>query len=293
MDHPDGTLNGAFLVTATGGGSLTRDRTRGRAYLTPARGVRIRRDHPDLVLARVSAAVLGSGPAAVVTDVWAATEWGLPLPPVIGLHLEERPISVVAIGSINRPRRGDVRGRRLAVPRAHVTVRHDLRLTTPARTFIDCAEFLSVVDLVALGDAVLHDGLATRRDLEAMVRWGRGRRGIVGARQALPILDGRAESPGESLVRAHLVLAGLPRPQCNLDIVVDGEWLARADLAWPEARLIVEYDGLVHLEERQRRYDASRRNLLQAHGWRVITITADDLRRPWLLVNQVRAALAR
>jgi very-short-patch-repair endonuclease len=87
------------------------------------------------------------------------------------------------------------------------------------------------------------------------------------------------------------VQAGIPRPVCNLDIVVEGEWLARADLAWPENRVIVEYDGAVHLDERQRRADAARRNLLQDAGWLVITFTAADLRRPWAMANLVRSAL--
>jgi hypothetical protein len=287
--RPD--LNGAFTVTAQGAGFLTREEARGRGFVAPARGVRYPVDHPDPRLARASAALIGSGDLAVLTDVWAAAEWGLPLPPPIGLHLNDRLISVVTVGTVNRPRRGDVHGRRLTVPRVHVTVRRGLRLTTPARTYLDCAELISLVHLVALGDVLLRRGLATRPDLEAMVRWGRGRRGVVSARRAVPLLDGRAASPGESIVRAHLLLAGLPRPVCNLDIVEDGEWLARADLAWPERRLIVEYDGLVHLDETQRRRDAARRNLLQARGWRVITLTADDLRRPWLLVAQVRAAL--
>ncbi len=87
------------------------------------------------------------------------------------------------------------------------------------------------------------------------------------------------------------MLAGVPRPECNVDIVVNGEWLARADLAWRKARLIVEYDGAVHLSEEQRRSDAARRNLLQAAGWLVIVFTANDLRRPWLMASMVKRAL--
>ena len=56
--------------------------------------------------------------------------------------------------------------------------------------------------------------------------------------------------------------------------------------------MIVEYDGAVHLEEGQRRRDAARRNQLQEAGWLVITFTADDMRQPWLMVAQVKRALA-
>jgi very-short-patch-repair endonuclease len=86
-------------------------------------------------------------------------------------------------------------------------------------------------------------------------------------------------------------MEGVPRPSCNVDIVVDGEWLARADLAWPAQHVIVEYDGIVHLDERQRRHDAARRNLLQDAGWLVIVFTARDLNRPEAMAALVRSAL--
>jgi very-short-patch-repair endonuclease len=74
---------------------------------------------------------------------------------------------------------------------------------------------------------------------------------------------------------------------------VRGEWLARADLAWPAQRVIVEYDGLVHLDEQRRRSDAQRRNLLQEAGWLVIVFTAADLKRPWTMAPMVLNARAR
>jgi very-short-patch-repair endonuclease len=94
-------------------------------------------------------------------------------------------------------------------------------------------------------------------------------------------------------VRCLLVLGGVPSPSCNYDVIVDGEWLARADIAWPEYRVIVEYDGIVHLAERQRRHDAARRNLLQDAGWLVIVFTAADLRHPEAMAEMVKSALRR
>lgn len=74
---------------------------------------------------------------------------------------------------------------------------------------------------------------------------------------------------------------------------MDGEWLARADMAWPRARLIVEYDGLVHITEEQRRKDAARRNILQDVGWTLIVFTAADLKHPESMAALVQAALHR
>lgn len=287
----DNTRPAAFLVTASGTPELTREQTRTRRFVAPARGIRFASDTTDRLASRQSAAVLGSTAGAVLVDVAAAQAWQLPLPPWIAFESAGDPVAVSAPQGRNRPRRGDVRGRRLRVPAEHVTVVNDLRVTTPARTWLDCAERVPLPHLVAMGDVVLARNLAARNELTAVVSWARRRRGVVNARRALPVLDERAGSPGESLIRAQLVLEGVPRPLCNLNIVEGGEWLARADMAWPEARLIVEYDGLVHLDELQRRSDATRRNLLQSFGWLVITLTAADLARPWLMVAMIRSAL--
>ncbi|MCX6433671.1 MAG: hypothetical protein NTX29_13135 [Actinobacteria bacterium] len=271
-------LNNAFLVTARGRKGLTREAARTARFVAPSRGVRYPRASPDDASNgfndRSSAAVLGAGPGAILVEVAAARTWTLPLPPWIGLGDTDAPIAVAATSGRNRPRRGDVRGRRLAIPAEHMTTLRGVPITTPARTWLDCAELVPVPHLIAMGDFLLSRQLCTPAELARMVAWGRGRRGVIGARRSLPHLDPRAESPSESLVRAHLVLGGIPKPVCNMNIISNGEWLARADLAWPLARLFVEYDAVVHLSEAQRRHDAARRNLLQAAGWLVITLTA-------------------
>ena len=285
-EHPDG----AFLVTSAGTRTLSAKQTRASRFGTPSRGVRIDVQAPDQALARTAAASLVCSDGTVVTDLSAARLWDIPIPPWIEFD-ESRPVSVAALPDRARPQRRDVHGRRLRLPDDHLTTCRSLTVTTPARTWLDCAQFLPVEHLIVLGDAVLRRRLATDADLREMLRWGRGRRGVAVARLAFPHLDPGAESPGESLARAHLVLAGVPRPESNVDIVVNGEWLARADLAWRKARLIVEYDGGVHLSEEQRRSDAARRNLLQAAGWLVIVFTANDLRRPWLMASMVKRVL--
>lgn len=282
--------NGAFLVTDDGTPDLSRKQTRAARFRAPSRGVRIDGRAPDQVLAELTAAVLPREEAGVLTDVSAALALGLPLPPWLA-GAPTRRTSVAVPAHQHRVQRTGVAGRRLLLPDAHVTQHLGVPVTTAARTWLDCAEVIPVEHLIAMGDAILRGGQARRPDLEAIVRWGSGRRGVRAARRALPLLDPGAESPPESLVRAHLVLARLPRPACNLDIVGDEGWIARVDLAWPAHRLIVEYDGIVHLPDRQRRYDATRRNLLQRAGWQVIVLTADDLRRPWAMVELVRSAL--
>jgi Protein of unknown function (DUF559) len=225
----------------------------------------------------------------VLCDVTAARHWSLPLP--FWAEDPARPIGSAVRAARSRQDRVDVRGRRLLLPPGHVTRHLDLAVTTPARTWLDCAQFLPLVDLIVVGDAILHRSLASVSDLDALVRWARGRRGVVTARRALPLLDAGSASPGESRTRATLVLGGIAPPVCNVDVIDDGDWLARADIAWLAERVIVEYDGRVHEDETQRRKDALRRNLLQDRGWLVIVFTAADLRHPERMVALVRSAL--
>jgi len=280
-----------FLVTAQGAPGLTAAQVRHVRFPKTSRGVRLGSGASLAAPALEEAALIGTPPDATLCDVSAARRWGLPLPPWIGLEIDDAPVAVAVGRGDCRQRRQGVRGRRLELPDEHVTERDGVRLTVPCRTWLDCAELIPLEHVVAMGDVVVRRGLASQGALAAMVKWGRGRRGVICARRALPLLDPDAESPSESLVRCHLVLDGIPRPVCNLDIIVDGEWIARADLAWPGQRVIVEYDGAVHLNERQRRSDAARRNLLQEAGWLVIVFTATDLGRPSRMSDLVRSAL--
>ena len=69
-------------------------------------------------------------------------------------------------------------------------------------------------------------------------------------------------------------------------------FVARVDFAYPEARLAIEYDGLWHADPAQFAKDRRRLNRLTAAGWRVVFVTAADLRNPEALVRRVVAALA-
>lgn len=112
-------------------------------------------------------------------------------------------------------------------------------------------------------------------------------------RIALALLDDRAESAQESILRCLLVMGGLPMPQVNY-VVVDAESgkAMRLDLRYPEERLVLEYQGDYHRTRQQWRRDMTRRSRLEAQGWRVMELNADDLRDAADLVARVAAALA-
>jgi very-short-patch-repair endonuclease len=164
-----------------------------------------------------------------------------------------------------------------------------LRVVRTDVTWGDLADRLTVDDLVVLGDAMLRRGLSTLDALNRIASGTRHRRGVRLLRLAVPLLEPRTDSPMETRVRLLLVRAGLPCPQANRDVVVDGEWIARPDLSYPHLRIAIEYDGDHHRSRRQWRSDRARRQLLEDAGWVVLELTADDvLRRPEATVERVR-----
>ena len=94
----------------------------------------------------------------------------------------------------------------------------------------------------------------------------------------------------ETRLRWLLVQAGLPRPEVQSDLIDrDGRFVGRADLYFPAARLVIEYDGGNH---RERLIDDDRKNLLLNAGFNLLRFTAADVyQRPEVVVAQVRAAL--
>ncbi|WP_158550708.1 endonuclease domain-containing protein [Geodermatophilus sp. TF02-6] len=130
----------------------------------------------------------------------------------------------------------------------------------------------------------------TLPSLDRLAPAGSGRWGAARVRTAVPLVDPRAESAPESRVRVALALAGLtPVPQ--YEVRVAGEFLARVDLAFPEACVAVEYEGAHHFSDTQIVRDDARIRRLEAAGWRVIRLSAADLRDLDAVVRRVLEAL--
>ena len=173
---------------------------------------------------------------------------------------------------------------------------HGLRVTSPLRTAADLACLLSRRDALAAVDALMRAHDLTRRDLRRLLLRYYRRRGVVQARQIVALADGRAESPGESWTRLEIVDRGLPEPVLQHWVLVDRVPTYRLDLAYPHARIAVEYDGDDHhtsVADRQR--DAQRRDHLHRLGWKVVVVNKHsftyDAATAW--IAEVRAGLAK
>ncbi|CAA9270134.1 MAG: hypothetical protein AVDCRST_MAG52-3167 [uncultured Blastococcus sp.] len=193
-----------------------------------------------------------------------------------------------------RSRAGAVAGVRVTrrtVAAEDTTARRGVRLTTPLRTALDLGRIHPLDDAVIALDRFLSTGLVFLDEVRsaALGATGRDCRRI---RAAVHLADGLAGSPQETRLRLLLHRAGLPRPVAQYRIRVGGRFVARPDFAWPEHRLALEYDGAWHGEPGQFRRDRQRLNRLTAAGWRVLFVTAGDLRDPAGLVARITKALA-
>jgi hypothetical protein len=166
-----------------------------------------------------------------------------------------------------------------------------IRLTTPLRTAWDVATLETVPTAVALLDAMVRTGNLDLAAYRRMSEPGHGRWRSGRVAKVLPLVDGRSESPPESWVRVACARAGLPAPVPQFVVLHEGEFLGRVDLAWPEAKLIVEYEGAHHFDELQIRRDDRRYERLTAAGWRVIRLSASDLRDMDALVARIAEEL--
>lgn len=153
---------------------------------------------------------------------------------------------------------------------------------------------LSLSDLVAVGDFLVawRSPLVGIVELDGFVRLRGGQRGARRARRALELLDARAESAPESRLRVILVEAGLPVPEVNYPVRVGGRDY-RVDLAYPDLKVAIEYQGDYHRDRVQWRRDMTRRSHLESDDWAMIEVNADDVRHPRELAGRIQSVLAR
>jgi hypothetical protein len=281
-------LHGVFLGThAIAEGSLTVRQLRDGPYVRVLRGVYADPSLPRDHRLRCRAAGLLMPATAAVGARSSAALLGAPAPAY------SDPVTVVLPEGVQwRGPRG-VRVHRAPLTASDVMVSDDgLRQTAPLRTAWDVAVLESTATAVGVLDAMVSAGTVQAADLGRLLREGTGRWGSKRVRRAFELVDGRSESPPESWVRVACALAGLPAPVPQYEVVEGGTWLARVDLAWPEARLIVEYEGAYHFDGIQIVRDDARIARLIAAGWRVLRLGAHDLRDMDDVVRRITAELA-
>jgi hypothetical protein len=287
---PRPLVSTAFTTRTAAEFGVGEGRLRGSDLSRPFHGIRsvVR---PDGVPALASAFELRMPASAFFCGVTAALIIGIPLP-VRVTHTTLLHVGTPAPMRANRSS-GTV-GHKLQVQADEIRQWGRFRVTTPARTWCDLATLLDVEDLAAAGDYIIHYRLplASRVEMEATVARHPGRRGRARLLEALTLLDDRADSPPESVIRVTIVRAGIPGLVANHPIRVSDGRTLRADLCFPGHKVIFEYHGDYHRTEQSRwRKDRTRVALLAAAGWHVIEIAADELEDRRMLLLLIRETL--
>lgn len=283
LGDPAPVFRGTDAVVA---GALTRSQLRGPAVRRLYQGVYAHASEPVTHELRCAAAALALPPETVITGRSAAGLWG------VQLARTQDCVQVVVPDRTRIARRAGLDVRRTLVRPDECTPWSEVAVATPLRMTLDLLLDQPLPDAVADLDAVLRPGLVALPQVTAMVE-ERSDKGIVLARRAVQLADPRAESRPESRVRVWLVLDGLnPEPQYWIE---DSHGrLARADLAFPEQKVAVEYDGSWRDGELWAlNRDRDRLNRVQAAGWEIVFVTAKLLHDPAHMVHTVRAALNR
>lgn len=243
---------------------------------------------PPTWLQSIRAACLAGGPRAVASYRGAALVWELDGLGgwIVEVTVPYQTRSVIQGAVVHRSRH---------LEPGTTTVHRGVPVTSVERTLVDLGRYVppAVVEL-ALESAVRKRLTTATRVREHLGRPGGRRR--HGAARLRELLEVRAPGPATgSAAEAALVRClrqhGLPDPVRQHPIRLRDGTVAVVDLAWPEARLAVEWDGFeVHSGRRAFAADVERQNALLDVGYQLRRYTGDAVRRH---PERIVAALSR
>ncbi|HEX4688303.1 MAG TPA: hypothetical protein VH228_16100 [Nocardioides sp.] len=251
-----------------------------------SRGVHVRADAMEDLATRLSAWQLALPFWSSFTGITAAQLRGWWLPPIP----EAVPLFVASGRSARISRPGLRVCRHNSLPPWQLV--RGVRVPGPAETVLACARDLELLDVVLIGDAALHCGDVTRAELVCVSRLRR--RGAPLLRQAIALMDARAESIFEGLLRILHVVCGIEvEPQRDI-VADDGTFVARADLLLRGTTTLHEFDGGHHRTPQQQAQDLQRHRRLVTAGYQRRGFTSHDvLLRPLGVLRDADATVGR
>lgn len=280
------TLQGHAILTSDGPlFGVTRQRLRGRDIPHPFHGV----SSHGLDLASVRERCHAFLPAMERDQVFSHTTalalHGAPLPEL------DPALHVSVAFPRTPPRRDGIRGHSLTS--SPVVMLSGLPAAPAVVAWAQSAMILDRIDLVAVGDHLAAafsgvEALASTADSWAN-RPGHRKLLWAVARVRLGV-----RSRPESHLRLLLMRARLPEPVVAHPVVVEGGVVLHPDLAYPDVRLAIEYEGEGHRDPRRWEHDIERRELLADARWRTIRVTKTQLYgAPASVVARVRRRLTQ
>ncbi|MGV8883458.1 MAG: hypothetical protein ACOH19_15015 [Rhodoglobus sp.] len=290
-------LGDVFSVQDAVSRGVTPKRLRTRDLETPVRGARmipVAAHANRFTQARLDLMRRGRAYAAVAPEgfafshVTAARLYRMPLPRRVE-SINDLDISYLDV----HVRRSGVIGHR--VKDVVIRVIDGLPVVGPELAWIQLAPLLGVDELVIAGDHLVRRTMpaSTLHRIRSAMISHTGARGMKTARAAYDLIRARTDSPKESKLRLLIVYAGLPEPIVNFTVIENGEWVGTPDLAYPELKIAIEYEGDHHRDEATYNDDITRREMFAAAGWTVILITKHQLAHPQHIVSRIRSAILR
>jgi hypothetical protein len=232
---------------------------------------------------RWMAAVLASGEGAGLSYRSAGMLWAV--------RRTERGLIEVTSPRSGRSLPG-VQRHRAELPGDEVTVHQGIPVTTVARTLLDLATVLNPTQLARAVNEAEVQRLWEPLSLDALLERYPRRPGVPALRALLTETVGLTRGELEKRFLEFLKDAGLPLPETNAHVEIDGIWY-EVDCLWRAERVIVELDGRkVHDTKQAFEADRARDRILQAAGFRVVRITWRQLHEsPGAVAADLRALL--
>ena len=261
-------------------------------YLSLGSGAYLVAGTPNTWHRRVSAAVQSTGSDAAASHQTAAELLGL-------TSLRGKHVEVITPRWTREHRDFTVHESRDLIPEDVVIV-DGMPTPVPARTIVDLGATARLWLIVSCLDTGLRKAIVTLDEVEGFIaRVARkGRRGVGVVR---PLIRerrqwaGKTESELEDAFRRLVMLASLPLPVAQFEVVDRfGDFVSRADFAYPEARILIELDGeAYHMDPETFQRDRDKQNRAELLGWRVLRYTwRDVIERRRVVEQQLRSVLA-
>ncbi|TQK18189.1 hypothetical protein FBY40_0676 [Microbacterium sp. SLBN-154] len=188
-------------------------------------------------------------------------------------------VDVCSRAPLARMRARGVRGHQITEGSVRIGAVAGVPAVHPVDAWCQLASDHSVRELVIVGDALVRrqNPIADREELRrAAAQWS-GRRGAKRLREAEALVRQGTDSPRETRLRLDAAGHGLPEPEVNHPVYDEtGRLVAILDLAYPEYRVGLEYDGDHHRTDDGQYYrDIERLDALARLGWRHIRVTRE------------------
>jgi len=237
----------------------------------PVRNAYVAAQLPDTLDLRAAILRLVVPPDCFFCDHTAGWLHGAPNALLPGDHLVPPRVACFRPADHGRLRNEITRSGERTVRSSDLMELRGLVVTTPIRTAWDLGRLQRRDQALSGMDAMLRLGLFSHEELLVGVERFKRQRGVVQLRWLAPLADGRAESPGESALRLRWYDAGLPRPDLQIPVGIEGREVFRLDLGLEELLFAAEYDGHEwHTSPAQRERDAFRRGwLAEERGWAI------------------------